>query len=81
VHPTTVGYGVLAQAVVDVMRLAGVAFRHPDGTVRADPVQVDWARLLRRDTLVRTPPQLVDPTLALLGWADEAVDWLRRALP
>ncbi|OUD00546.1 hypothetical protein [Streptomyces swartbergensis] len=39
VHPTTVGYGIIAQELVNVMRLARVEFRHPDGTVRPDPVR------------------------------------------
>ncbi|WP_432493441.1 hypothetical protein [Kineococcus gypseus] len=81
VHPTTVGYGLIAQGIVDVMRLAGVEFHRPDGSVRPDPVTVDFARLLRRDTLVTHPPQLVPPALGALEWADTALDAFRRALP
>lgn len=80
VHPTTVGYGVIAQEIVNVMRLAGVEFRHPTGAVRSDPVTVDFARLIARDTLIRTPPQSVRPGLDMLGWADETLDFVRRAL-
>lgn len=82
VHPTTVGYGILAQEIIQVMRLAGVEFHRPDGsTPRPDPVTVDFGRLLRRDTLLTRPPQNLVSGLAVLAWADEALDVLRRALP
>src|SRR5690606_22414966 len=42
VHPTTVGYGILAQELVNVMTTAGVRFRRPDGTERHGPVTVDF---------------------------------------
>ena len=38
VHPTTIAYGVLAQEVMKVMELAGVAFLGRDGKPRAGPV-------------------------------------------
>lgn len=79
VHPTTVGYGILAQELTRVMVAAGVEFRGPNGTVRADP-SVDFDRLIRLDTLIRTPPQNIDSTLSVLGWADEALDVFRRIL-
>ena len=63
------------------MRLAGVTFNFPNGGERPDPVRVDFDRLIRRDTLVRTPPQNVRSTLDMIGWADEALDWVKRALP
>ncbi|MGW7516726.1 hypothetical protein ACWGJ2_14155 [Streptomyces sp. NPDC054796] len=81
VHPTTVGYGILAQELIDVMRLAGVEFRGPLGkAVRPDPVRVDFARLVRRDTLVNRPPGNLTPGLGIVGWADETLDLVRRAL-
>ncbi|NLV80887.1 MAG: hypothetical protein GXY65_16405 [Rhodococcus sp.] len=79
VHPTTVGYGILARELVRIMAAAGVEFRGPNGAVRADP-SVDFERLVRLDTLVRTPPQNIDSTLSVLGWADEALDVFRRIL-
>jgi hypothetical protein len=48
--------------------------------VRRPPVLVDFERLLRRDTLVRRPPQLLDSALGMLGWADEHLGWVTRAL-
>jgi hypothetical protein len=80
VHPTTVGYGILAQEIMTVMRRAGVAFFGPNGGQRDDPVTVDFARLLRLDTLVQHPPQNITSTLDVLGWADEAFGWSKRAL-
>lgn len=81
VHPTTVGYGLIAQELITIMRTAGVAFRlRNSGTPRPDPVAVDFDRLIRRDTLVRTPPQNITPSLHVLGWADEGFDLMKRAL-
>lgn len=80
VHPTTICYGLIAQEVVHVMRLAGVEFFNADRALRTDPVSVDFGRLLRRDLLVRRPPQLLDDSLEALAWADETLDWVRRAL-
>jgi hypothetical protein len=82
VHPTTIGYGILAQEVVEVMKTAGVAFLGRDGQPRdPDTVKVDFGRLLRADTLLLDPPAAVSPTLSLLGWLDERIDWVRRILP
>ncbi len=50
----------------------------PAGRPGPEPVGVDFARLLEHDTLVRTPPQLIDETLALLGWADHTLRWVQR---
>ncbi|MDC0766503.1 hypothetical protein [Streptomyces sp. HD] len=81
VHPTTVGYGILAQELINVMRLAGVEFFRPDGvTPRRDPVLVDFDRLVRRDTLLTRPPGSLTSGLGLLAWADEALDLFRRVL-
>ncbi|MFG3254677.1 hypothetical protein [Streptomyces sp. NPDC048172] len=81
VHPTTVGYGILAQELIKVMRLAGVEFRTPFGQeVRPDPVEVDFARLIRRDTLINRPPGNVTAGLRTIGWADEALDLVHRTL-
>ena len=33
-----------------------------------------------RDTLIRRPPQNLAPALDILGWADDALDWTKRAL-
>ncbi|HKE99409.1 MAG TPA: hypothetical protein VKG45_10820 [Actinomycetes bacterium] len=82
VHPTTIGYGILAQELINVMRLAGVTFRLGDGrTERTGLVTVDFERLLRRDSLVNAPPRFLGTGLGVLGWADENLDVVKRTLP
>jgi hypothetical protein len=66
--------------MIRVMRIAGVEFTTPNGVPRPDPVGVDFDRLIRRDTLLTRPPQTIDAGLSVLGWADEALDMLHRAL-
>jgi len=80
VHPTTIGYGVIAQEMINIMRSAGVEFRHGNGAPRPDPVTVDFERLILRDTLVRKPPQNLTSTLDILAWADGTLDWVKRTL-
>jgi hypothetical protein len=80
VHPTTIGYGVLAQEVLRVMELAGVTFLGRDGKPRESAV-VDFDRILAADTLLRDPPAAVSETLSLLGWLDERLDWVKTFLP
>ncbi len=74
VHPTTVAYGIVAQELVRIMERAGVAFRTPNGTVRTGPIDVDFDRLIRRDTLLTVPPQNIDTTLGVIGFLDETLD-------
>jgi hypothetical protein len=81
VHPTTIGYGVVAQEVIRVMQTAGVQFLDRTGQPRDGTVLVDFDRLLAADTLIKDPPAALTPTLALLGWLDERLDWTKRILP
>lgn len=76
VHPTTVGYGLLAQEAIHVMHRAGVEFRWGNGAPRPGPVEVDFARLLQRDSLLSKPPSSVSNTLHFLGWLDSHFDRL-----
>jgi hypothetical protein len=81
-HPTTVGYGIIAQELIDIMVRAGVVFYQRDGrTPRTGPIRVDFARLIRRDTLLTHPPTNVTAGLNVLGWADETLDLFRRVVP
>jgi hypothetical protein len=81
VHPTTVAYGMIAQELITIMRLADVRFRGAHSSVeRPDPVSVDFTRLIRRDSLIANPPQNITPSLHTLGWADERLDMIKRAL-
>lgn len=82
VHPTTIGYGIMAQEIINVMRLAEVPFYYQDGrTVRKQQVRVDFERLLTRDTLLSDPPRSLASNLDLMGWIDEKLDLFRRVLP
>jgi hypothetical protein len=79
VHPTTVGYGLLAQEMIHVMQQAGVTFFLPDGkTPRTGPVKVDFGRLLGYDTLISDPPTSITSDLAVIGWFEERIDMFRR---
>jgi hypothetical protein len=80
VHPTTIGYGIVAQEVIRIMTSAGVTFRLQTGDVRSDGVEVDWRRLLAADSLNSAPPALLDDGLGLLGWLDQRLDWVSGAL-
>jgi hypothetical protein len=71
VHPTTIGYGIVAQELINVMRRAGVEFRYPDGTPRPGPVAVDFGRLIRRDSLVTRPPAYITTGHQVLGWLED----------
>jgi hypothetical protein len=56
VHPTTLGYGLIAQELVDIMETAGMEFYSPNGkTKRTFPLHVDFARLIALDSLISHP--------------------------
>jgi hypothetical protein len=79
VHPTTVGYGIVAQEVIRIMELAGVTFYEGDGkTRRKAPVEVDFTRLIGLDTLISRPPISLTSDMHLLGWLDEHFGWVLR---
>ena len=79
VHPTTVGYGLIAQEFINVMQSAGVTFA-TSSLPTTTPVNVDFARLIRRDTLVNHPPQNLTEAMSMLAWVDETLDGIRGAL-
>ncbi len=56
VHPTTAGYGVIATEVLDILAKAGVTTK-----------PIDFAALLRKDTLNSRPPALLTQLLTLLA--------------
>ena len=77
IHPTTIGYGVIAHEVIQVMNLAQVEFRTPTGEPRPGPGAVDFSRVLASDTLISRPPTSLSGNLATLGWLDDKLDWVR----
>jgi hypothetical protein len=79
IHPTTVGYGILAQELIRVMELSGVQFPGSNGsTQRTDPVMIDFEALAEVDTLINRPPTLVNQLLDNLGGIDETTGLLSK---
>lgn len=80
-HPTTIGYGIVAQEVIRILEVAAVPFFEADGrTGRPHPVQLDFAALLGADSLLRDPPRSLSHTLRVLGWLDDKADTFRSLL-
>jgi hypothetical protein len=77
IHPTTIGYGLIAQQVIAIMDRAQVQFRSPTGDLRPSPVSVDFTRVLASDTLITRPPTSLAGQMATLGWFDDQLDWVR----
>ena len=79
IHPTTAGYGIVAQEVINVMQANGVKFFYGDGkTERPTPITVDWKRILRLDSLVHSLPNTLDDLWDKLIDGDQIVDIFKR---
>ena len=52
VHPTTIGYGLIAEAFLRVMQEAGVP--------GANPTSLRWSEIIRQDSIIQFPPVLWD---------------------
>jgi hypothetical protein len=78
VHPTTVGYGLVAAEFVDVMRLSGVRFPRLDAS---EPPRVDWQRIIARDSLISAPPPSLRNDLRTVAWLDETFEVFRGIRP
>jgi hypothetical protein len=70
IHPTTIGYGIMAQELIKIMQLAGVKFYH-DGTERIGEVKVNFDRLIAEDTLISKPPRSLSSAVDLIGTIDK----------
>jgi hypothetical protein len=77
IHPTTIGYGLIAHEVIEIMNLAQVEFRWPTGEPKPGPAAVDFSRVLAADTLISRPPTSLAGQFATLGWLDDKLDWVR----
>jgi hypothetical protein len=75
VHPTSIGYGILAQEVIRVMERAGVIFSRP-----ASPLNMDFAGLLAEDKLVSEPPATLVDDLHIVGWINQQFDIVKTLL-
>jgi hypothetical protein len=79
VHPTTVGYGIVAQEFMNVMHLAGVEFPQvDDSNPRSGAPRMDWERIIGLDTLVSSPPASLAHDLHLVAGIDESLEVLQR---
>jgi hypothetical protein len=70
VHPTTVGYSLIAHECMRVMKQIGITFFTPTGEPRPDP-EIDFARVVQEDTLLSDPLRSGIGSLELLGKLDE----------
>ncbi|MFV1883139.1 MAG: hypothetical protein ACMZ7B_01415 [Balneola sp.] len=57
-HPTTIGYGLMANVYREVMRKAGVKFQKP----------MDWDYIIQEDSLVTNPPPLLSELRLVLRY-------------
>lgn len=64
VHPSTIGYGLIAELYLKEMKNAGVR--------GADPEKLPWAQVIANDSLLQAPPRLWDDVFA----AAEQHAWL-----
>lgn len=60
VHPTTVGYGIMAHELLVAMKDAKVP--------GADPDALDWPAIVAADTLLTAPPEILRSLQALLAF-------------
>jgi hypothetical protein len=71
-HPTTIGYGILAQEALDVMTHADATL--PEQLAPRAPVQVDFARLVAADSLISDPPKSLTHDLGAVRFINEMID-------
>jgi hypothetical protein len=81
IHPTTVGYGIMAQEFINEMQKAGVEFFWGDGrTARVGPVRVDYPRLIQLDSLMKGLPKTMDDLWRKMVDGDQLLDVFHRAI-
>lgn len=56
VHPSTMGYGIIAEAFLEVMQLSGVP--------EADSTRLNWREIIVQDSLWQNPPLLWESVLS-----------------
>ncbi len=80
-HPTTAGAGIIAQEFLNVMQQVGVKLTFGDGqSHRSGPIEVNYERILRQDTLVYSLPETLDDLWERLSDGGPLVDIFKRAL-
>jgi hypothetical protein len=80
VHPTTVGYGIIAQELINVMVDAGVPFFDGAGHQRQTPIKIDFANLIESDTLVCSPPPNIASVMSAARFIDHGASAVKRLL-
>jgi len=70
IHPTTIGYGIMAQEIIAIMQTAGVKFYDSDGNLRQGKIEIDFQQLIALDTLISNPPRSLENYLKAIGWID-----------
>jgi lysophospholipase L1-like esterase len=71
IHPTTIGYGIMAQEIIKIMERAGVKFYGNTGnTPLPSPVKLDFNRLIALDSLISKPPRTVASVLDRVSFLD-----------
>jgi hypothetical protein len=78
IHPTTIGYGIMAQELINIMQKAGVKFYDSNGSPHSGAI--DFNRLIQIDTLVSKPPRNISSILNLVGWFDRTLNLMGRLL-
>jgi hypothetical protein len=81
IHPTTIGYGIMAQEFIKIMQLAGVKFYQSDGkTEHPGEVKINFNRLMALDTLISNPPRSLSNTVDLIAFIDKNFNLFSRLL-
>ena len=81
IHPTTIGYGIIAQEVIKIMQLAGVKFYQQDGkTERNGEIRVDFQNLIKLDSLISRPPRNLLSLKDIIGGLDKNFNILSNLL-
>jgi hypothetical protein len=70
IHPTTIGYGIMAQELIKIMQRAGVKFYNANGTERMGAIALDFNRLIQEDSLISNPPAATEAVINFVGWLD-----------
>lgn len=81
IHPTTIGYGIIAQEIIKIMQVAGVKFYQQDGTTeRTGDVRVNFSSLIAADSLISHPPRNLLSLRDLIGGLDKNFNILSNLL-
>lgn len=72
VHPTTIGYGLIAREVLEVMKKAKVT---PDG--HNSVPSIDFGKILASDTLNSHPPAELNEDGRMIGLFNRAIDMVQ----